>query len=1036
MSPRDANRNANPSFRARRASCFLSTYFPPLCGKFRFSFARQSATLFGVTRTLFDLEAPIDGALQLNDAQKRAITHRDGPLLVIAGAGTGKTRVITERIRHLLENDPTLSGENILALTFTDKAAGEMKARVVRAVGERAKDVTLKTFHSFCESLLKGSNPQSRMLDKVDHWILLRRNLSRLQLDRYRRLAEPGQFLNDFVEFFSRCQDELVSCEDYQRYVDELAAQLEAERNQLDPDTLAERQESVAREQEIARAYRASEELLREKKCSSFGTLITGAVELLERDADFRASLQRRFRYILVDEFQDTNIAQLRLLELLVDDSKNIFAVGDNDQAIYRFRGASFGSFKLFLERFAGWREGQDSTQFRVSLTENYRSTPNILRVATQVISQNTVSADFPKKVLSPNKPEGEKLRIVEFASAEDEARWIASELERIRKAGRRWRDFAVLYRAHGHRDELVRELSQRKIPFVISRLSILEHRLVKDVLAYLRLIATPYDDIAAARVLAAPAWQLVPSDLVRFAQRARKERVRIYDVLQSQPPPLPFDGLHRGLGELLEFTSAQRKTMKRRDARHIVADLFEWLEIYQRASTQDRAYVQRLAEFVKEWEDKSDTRKLPELIEYLDYFEQANGAICLEDDAPGDAVRLMTVHGAKGLEFSHVFILRVNRNKFPQPERPRVFEFPAALMKEGQPEEQFHNQEERRLFYVALTRAEDRLTITSLTEKKGRVPPFIEDILMEPRIQRRDVLQLAPKSVANATNGAGANSPVLTGSLFASVELPKVFSRIAQWGGSFLPAPAESLELNPSAVDSYRKCPQKYLFAYLWSLQEGPKATLTFGRVMHATIRRVMTEFKKGNPLPFEDVQRLFETEWSASGFEDEYQEGEYKKDGLEQLRALHKALLEHTPEILDLEKKFALPIENNIVLTGRIDQINSLGRNEVEIVDYKTGRAKKEAEARRDLQLSIYAIAAKEILELNPARLVFHYLQDNSRQETTRSAKQLEEAQEIVQEVAADIRALSFPAKEGFACRSCAFRPICPAHEEILTG
>ncbi len=281
---------------------------------------------------------------------------------------------------------------------------------------------------------------------------------------------------------------------------------------------------------------------------------------MLERDAALRATLQNRFRYILVDEFQDTNIAQLRLLDLLVNDSKNIFAVGDNDQAIYRFRGASFGSFKLFLERFAGWREGQDSTKFRVSLTENYRSTPNILRVATQVIGQNTVSADFPKKILSPNKPEGEKIRIVELATPEDEARWVAGELERIHKAGRRWRDFAVLYRAHNHRDDLVRELALRRIPFVISRLSILEHPLVKDVLAYLRLIATPYDDIATARVLAAPAWQLAPQDLVRFAERARKERSRIYDVLQSQQPPLPFDILSPTCSNGSQSTSALRR--------------------------------------------------------------------------------------------------------------------------------------------------------------------------------------------------------------------------------------------------------------------------------------------------------------------------------------------------------------------------------------------------------------------------------------------------------------------------------------------
>src|ERR1700688_3490165 len=213
--------------------------------------------------TLFDLNPPAaETGLKLNEAQRRAITHGEGPLLVIAGAGTGKTRVITERIRHLLQSDDSLSGENILGLTFTNKAAGEMKARVVRAAGERGKKVTLATFHAFCESLLKEAAPERMMIDKFDHWILLRRNLERLKLDKYRRLADPGQFLNDFVEFFSRCQDELVSCEDYQRYAAGLAAHLEAERERLDEDTLAERLESVALQQELARAYRASEELL------------------------------------------------------------------------------------------------------------------------------------------------------------------------------------------------------------------------------------------------------------------------------------------------------------------------------------------------------------------------------------------------------------------------------------------------------------------------------------------------------------------------------------------------------------------------------------------------------------------------------------------------------------------------------------------------------------------------------------------------------------------------------------------------------
>ena len=987
--------------------------------------------------TLFDLEPPAESGLKLNEAQKRAITHGEGPLLVIAGAGTGKTRVITERIRHLLQSDDSLSGENILGLTFTNKAAGEMKARVVRATGERGKNVTLATFHAFCEDLLKKAAPERLMIDKVDHWILLRRNLERLKLDKYRRLADPGQFLNDFVEFFSRCQDELVSCEDYQRYADGLAEQLETDRAALDEDSIKERAEEVALQQEVARAYRASEDLLREKKRVSFGSLITGAVGLLETDADVRRTLQDKYRYILVDEFQDTNIAQLRLLELLAGDQKNIVAVGDNDQAIYRFRGASFGSFKLFLERFAGWREGQDSTKFRVSLVENYRSTPNILRVATQVIAQNTVSADFPKKVLSANKEEGEKIRIVELETEEGEARWIAGELERLHAAGRKWRDFAVLYRQHTHRDELVEELARRKIPFVISKLSILDHPLVKDVLAYLRLIATPFDDVACARVLAAPAWSLEPGELVRLAERARKGKKALYDMLQDAQGQLAFDNSHAALGRLVEFTSEQRKTLRRRSAREILADLLEWLEVPQRAGAQDRKYVRRLAEFVKEWEPKSETRGLAEFVEYLGYYSQAGGTISLEEDFPGDAVQLMTVHGAKGLEFPQVFLLRINSKKFPAAERSRVFEFPAALMKEGQPAEQFHIQEERRLFYVALTRAENRLTLTTLTEKRGKIPVFVEDVLMEPAIKRRDVRQLMPKlPEAPAIARKGRQSTADLQLFPASVEPPKIFSRIADWALEFHPPTPEPLTLSPSAVSGYRSCPQQYLFSRGWSLKEGPKAVLSFGSVMHTTIKRFVGQLRKGVKLPFEEVARIFETEWSSAGFEDDYQEKGYKQDGLEQLRAFHASMLETPPQVLEQEKSFELPLENNVTIIGRMDQVNSLGRADVEIIDYKTGKPKKDSLAKKDLQLSLYALAAIEIFEWNPVRLAFHYLQNNKTQVTTRDTKQLDEAQKLVLEAAADIRAGEFAPDPGFVCRSCAYKPICPAHEVALSS
>jgi DNA helicase II / ATP-dependent DNA helicase PcrA len=988
---------------------------------------------------LFDYEplpAVAGTGMEMNAAQRRAIEHGDGPLLVIAGAGTGKTRVITERIRHLFERDSSLLGENILGLTFTKKAAGEMLRRVRKACGERADGITLTTFHAFCETILKEGAPGRLPLEQVDHWILLRRNMRRLQLDKYRRLAEPGQFLTDFIQFFSRCQDELVSGEKYKEYAEGLAAKLEAERRQIDEQTYKERLEEVEKQREIARAYSASEELLREKNAVALNGLMTEAVKLLENDVALREKLQKRFRHILVDEFQDTNIAQLRLLELIAAPPRNIVVVGDNDQAIYRFRGASFGSFKLFLQRFAGWTEGQDSTKLRVLLQENYRSTPNILRVATQAISHNETSADFPKKVLHASKAEAERVRVVELAGQEEEASWVAGEIERSHRAGRRWKDFAVLYRQHAHRDLLVEELTRRKIPFVISNLSILDHPLVRDVLSYLRLIAQPYDDVACVRVLAAPAWGLEAPDIVRLAERARKERKAIYDMLQLPQAELPFDASPAAVGTLLEFLCEQRKTLRRRDAQEILNDLTEWLEIAQRASGQDRKYVQRLAEFVTEWEPKSETRQLAEFLEYLDYYQQANCTISLNDDgAPGDAVQLMTVHGAKGLEFPQVFVLRVNSRAFPVSDRKPLFEFPLELMKEELPEGDYHTQEERRLFYVALTRAEDRLTLTTITEKKGKVPLFIEDILMDAATKRRDVIQLAPRVTIAGGEEGGTAANEFEAQLFPARGPAKIFSRVAEWAEAYYPEIPEPLKLSPSSVMGYRSCPQQFLFQKLWSIEGQARATLTFGRVVHSTIRRAMTEMKKGNLLRFEEVQRIYENEWSALGFEDDYQEQEYKKDGLEQLRTFHAAVLKALPEILEQEKGFELDLENNVIVKGRIDQINSLGRKDVEIVDYKTGKPRNESEAKKDLQLSIYAIAVKEILELNPVRLVFHYLQNNERQETTRDAKQLAEAQVLVQEAAAEIRAGEFTAKPGFHCRSCSYKPICPAHEEALT-
>jgi len=980
---------------------------------------------------------------QLNDEQRAAVLHGAGPLLVIAGAGTGKTRVIIERIRHLLTSQPDLAGEQILGLTFTEKAAGEMKWRVSQTVGERGQKVQLSTFHAFCSTILTELDPGARPLDETDHWILLRKNLHLLRLERYARLAEPGQFLGDFVKFFSRCQDELVLPDDYQRYADDLARRARralAPHSGIEPDAARQMEEEAARQQEIARAYRASEQLLQERRLLTFGSMLLGAVRQLDADPEFAARLRQRFRYILVDEFQDTNIAQLELLWRLAGEHRNIVAVGDDDQAIYRFRGASFGSFQIFLEKFAS-RSGAKSKSPVQALTRNYRSTERVLRVANQVISLNEKSDLFPAKKLTASKPPGEKIRIVEVASAAHEARWVAEEIARLHAAGGDWRRHAVLYRSHAHRNLLVQELSRRRIPYVIRNLSILENTLVKDLIAYLRLIASPSDDVACARVMAAPGWHFEPKDLVRLAQRAAEKRgSSLWDAVTAAAGDTTLSAaLSAGAkaNELVSFVTRLRKRAKKLTAAEFFAELAGELELDMQAGKELCPYHVRLAEFIREWEPKSETRRLAEFVEYLDLFQQAGGQISLTAEPGKDAVQLMTVHSAKGLEFDHVFILRLTRGAFPVYARKPVLEFPDELLKEARPHGDFHIQEERRLFYVALTRARERLTLAAVVDGKRNKPsPFLDDILENAALVRKDIARLAPTPGAEDVSATDENAaePENQPALFsASHGDARIFSEIAAWARQYRPPAPEPLQLSASAIDTYNTCPQEYLFSHLWKLRSGPHAAMSFGSVMHTTIRHFLAEARKGRPVAFQEVVEIFEREWTPAGYEDDYQHDSYKNAGIEQLRVFHAGVAAEPLEIEAQEKSFELIMDDNIVITGRMDQINRIGSGRREIVDYKTGRPRTEEHAHKDFQLSVYALAAREVLDFAPARLVFHYLRDNSRVETSRDEKDLKKTRQIIAETAASIRAGEFSPKINlFHCRNCAFRAICPAYEQ----
>jgi DNA helicase-2/ATP-dependent DNA helicase PcrA len=979
----------------------------------------------------------------LNAEQRAAVEHGDGPLLVVAGAGTGKTRVIIERIRTLLENDPELASENILGLTFTDKAAGQMKYRVVKAIGERAEGVWLGTFHSFCiEQVLRSVNPEIQPLDDIDHKILLRRHIGELDLKHFRRLQDPGEFISDFVTFFSRCQDELVTPDDYQRYVDGLRRKHEAEKKSLEADASRIAEDEIARQEELARVYRVSERLLRERNLLTFGAQLMHTVELLRDDESLRQRMHEQYRYILVDEFQDTNIAQLELLWLLAGERRNIVAVGDDDQAIYRFRGASFGSFTIFLKRFCGVSDaklGPVAKKFLVSLSQNYRSTQRILRVAGEVIAHNEKSPLLPPKQLVTENHEGEKICVAEFGAPEEEAHWIASEIERLHDAGARWRDFAVLYRKHNHREKLVNELRRREIPFVIRKLSILESTLVRDLFAWLRLIVAPADNVACARVLAAPYWGLEPRDLVRLAERADKNHRRpLSDELETAQSEVPFNRAGVRLKELVELLARLRQSARLSSATDVVDELIAGLGVAPLPSDQDRYYLDRFVTFVKEWERKSEQKQLRHFIEYLEYFHEAGGDVCLEEEIADDAVQLMTVHAAKGLEFPRVFILRLSRNDFPSGTRKVVFEFPPEMMKEEKPKFDFQIQEERRLFYVALTRARHQLTLSTLVNKRKKPSPFLDDFLANAKIKTFDTHQLEPKvhvPAALETTGPEPDS-VEPSQLFPPGSEPtRAYSRVALWAKAFHPPRPEPLQLSASAIDAYDRCPMRYMFRYVWNIRGGPHAMATFGNVMHTTIKEFVSELGKQQKIPFAEVLAIYDREWSAAGFIDDYHEEEYRKAGREQLEAFHQTYTTAPADVLYQEKTFALPLEHDVIVTGRMDQVNRIKGDKVEIIDYKTGKPKDEKAAAKDLQLGVYALAAREVLDLDPARLVFYNLMTNEAVASTRDAKALKETKEKIAEVADLIRGQEFSPKPGYGCGFCDYKPLCPAHEQLIS-
>jgi ATP-dependent DNA helicase UvrD/PcrA len=959
-----------------------------------------------------------------DERQREAIEHVHGPMLVLAGAGTGKTTVLIRRIANLIREGHARPDE-ILALTYTENAAAEMKTRVRAELGNTNLDgLQTCTFHAWCNALLQRRGAAFRVLDDKDLWVYLRRRIRDLRLKHFVRAANVSQFLDDLLEFMRRCQDELVGPERYAEYVARL------ERGEIPLPRVAkskkqselEDAEILERCQEIARVSATVEDMLGEKNLGTFGHMITGAYRLLKDDPVLLEQERRRTRFLLVDEFQDANFAQVEILSLLAGAAANLFVVGDPDQAIYQFRGASSEAFSLFLQRF--------SSSKLVVLEKNRRSLSPILRCAFGIVNENppvfsekSAGIHYHRSPLESarEREAGERgesivpqpVEIVTWRDKEVEAADLAGQIRRMRKELRcSWSDFAVLYRQHNHREELVQELAARGIPFSIEGLDVLDTPEVRDLVACLSVAVAPNDAAGLFRVAALPQFQIDAGELRSAMRTVRRDELDLRKVLAKvENGPAVLECVDKAHQE------AARDGVRALEVVRIVIRLF---------ALSQTAPVRAFLKFVEDWQRKpvAEIGGAAEFLEYLDLFGQAKGAIPLPVTSD-DAVRLLTAHAAKGLEFRHVAILRGSSNWFPCSYREPLVAFPPELRTSRtalHEDKVLHEEEERRLFYVAMTRARDTLAIYTHQgrAKKDPVPTsFLRELMAQPAYKKFWTRRSAA-AVQDALFGEEEKFEVARSSIAAWLLMPPSANF---WTG-----------LSASAIEIYEQCPLRFKLEREWNLPRDVPASLHYGAAMHRVLLTFYDAQRFGRQITDAELLEIFRADLASTGIADRYQYDLYLRQGMEQLaQFLELARQAPSPEVLHTEKRFEFQVSGAKV-TGRVDRIDRSGLESVDILDYKTGKPRLQEDADKSLQLSLYALAAREVWGQRAEHLIFYNLENNTSVSTTRSDAALEEAKLRVEDVADAISSGKFPAKPGYQCKLCPYRNLCPETEKIV--
>ena len=635
----------------------------------------------------------------LNKPQKEAVFHTEGPLLILAGAGSGKTRVLTHRIAYLIE-EKGVNPWNILAITFTNKAAEEMRQRVDSLVGIGAESIWVSTFHSMCVRILRryidrlGYDNRFTIYDTDDQKTLMKEVCRKTDIDT-KRFKERM-----LLSVISSAKNEMILPEEFELNAGGDFVQLK-----------------------IAKVYKEYEAQMRANNALDFDDLLVKTVQLLETQPDVRENYQERFRYIMVDEYQDTNTVQFRLVSLLAGKYRNLCVVGDDDQSIYKFRGANIRNILDFEKEFSDAKV--------IKLEQNYRSVGNVLEVANSVIRNNKGRKE---KTLWTDNEKGEKIRLRQFDTAYDEAQFIAEDIKDETAQGANYSDHAVLYRTNAQSRLLEEKFVAMNIPYkIVGGINFYSRREIKDVLSYLKTIDNGKDDLAVRRIINVPKRGIGLTTINRIQESAAARGIGFYDAL-SAPDLIP--GIGRSASKLDSF-AALIEYFKGRSEESGVTDLLT--EVIEKTGYTEsleaddpeelEARVQNIDELVSKAavyeESCSDRGERPTLSGFLEEVALVADIDSVAEDR--DYVILMTLHSAKGLEFPHVYLAGMEDGLFPSY---------MSITSDSSSEDL---EEERRLAYVGITRAKEELTITCARQRMirgetqyNKVSRFVREIPSE----------------------------------------------------------------------------------------------------------------------------------------------------------------------------------------------------------------------------------------------------------------------------------------------------------------